>query len=137
MKRQQPLEQIRIACQRSQGTIPQPVISVQHQHRAAHQRRSGGQSTMGRLIATEIFGGNGIRQCSGLMKTQAQAFAGDGVYAPGSVADQRDSPAIDFLQLPAYGHGSAFGANHRHSIQAICEFRAFHPQAVQAYVLVA
>lgn len=53
------------------------------------------------LIACEIIVGETIGQQCGLAKSEAQAFAGDGIDSAGGVSDERDVVAIYVMQSSA------------------------------------
>ncbi len=59
------------------------------------------------LIAREIILDKAIGEQRGLAKTEAQAFAGDGIDSAGGVSDERDVVAIDVMQCPTDGDRSA------------------------------
>ena len=59
------------------------------------------------LVARKIIVGQAIDQQRGLAKSEAQAFAGDGVHSAGGVSDERNIFVIDVVQSSGDSNRSA------------------------------
>ena len=80
------------------------------QHQLSHECRPARQAAMRRLISLQVVRDQRIGQREGLSKSQAHAFAGDGVHRAGSVADQHGASSIDSLQTASDCDGAALFA---------------------------
>ena len=88
------------------------------------------------LIAREIILDEAIGEQRRLAKTEAQAFAGDGIDSAGGVSDERDVVAIDVMQSPADGDRSALAGSGFCVLKASGKLGKVYERGIEPQVLV-
>src|SRR5579863_10245948 len=89
------------------------------------------------LIGFQIVVSQSIRQRDSLPERKAEAFAGDGVDRPGSIADQRGMVAKYSLEAPRCRDSSALRAGYRRSRETALQLREGFQRLINALLAIA
>jgi hypothetical protein len=83
--------------------------AIHKQQRAGHEVREAVHCGVVALVLAEVVGLEGGGESQGLAEAEGEAFAGDGVYGAGGVANEGDVAAGDAAEFAAEGDGAAWG----------------------------
>src|ERR1700704_5122821 len=86
---------------------------------------------MASLISCEVATRQTLAQQSGLTKSEAEAFARDGIDTAGSVADQDRSVTIHTAQSSSSGDRSSFIRSEFCALEVTAKFRKFSQRIFQ------
>src|SRR5579862_2905705 len=134
---QQALEYEGLGPERAEHRRAEARIAVERQHQLGHERRTARDAAMRRLIQLQVVSDQGIGKCDGLSKSQAHAFAGDGIDRTGGIADQYSAAPIDSLQAASGSNGAALFAHGDCSLKPPLQFGKARQGGIQPQVRIA
>jgi hypothetical protein len=97
----------RAAAEGTQSAGEEGRVAIHEKKEIRHEMRATRDTTVRLLIQREIAGGDGLGEGEGLLETEGEAVAGDGVDRAGGVADEADVAMGDPPKRAGESDGSA------------------------------